>query len=202
MRKTLVRIPLAAAVLFMVVSIGASEARRSATVSYFSPPAIPEVISKASAATVGPRELPAQLIIPAINADIHVIEVGVTKENIMDTPHNFTEAGWYSLGTIPGQIGSAVVDAHVDNGADVPGVFKHLRDLQAGDDIYVKTEQGSQIHFKVTASEAYPYAQVPMDDIVHRNDGAYLRLITCHGTWMPEKNTYDQRLVVTAVLAE
>jgi sortase (surface protein transpeptidase) len=217
MRKKIIRLPLFVAVLFIgIASVYQSHNQIShingQPVQNVTPSinqktsqiiqSVLPVVSEASAATIAPKELPKELIIPVINADIPVIEVGVTKTNIMDTPHNFTQAGWYNLGTIPGQMGSAVINAHVDNGGSIPGVFKHLRDLQVSDDIYVITKQGSKIHFKVINSQAYAYKDVPMDDIVHRNDGAYLRLITCHGTWLPAKNTYDQRLVVTAVLAE
>src|SRR5581483_2097891 len=65
--------------------------------------------------------LPSRLVIPALSIDANVQYVGVTATGNMATPHGFADVGWYKLGTIPGNQGSAVIAGHVDNGLGMPG---------------------------------------------------------------------------------
>src|ERR1700722_17102742 len=58
---------------------------------------------------------PNRIIIPTAGVNVPIINVGVTPQGNLDVPHNFTQAGWYMYGTVPGAIGSAVIDGHVDN---------------------------------------------------------------------------------------
>ena len=127
-------------------------------------------------------------------------DVGTNGAGDMSDPSNFTDVAWYKYGTVPGQIGSAVIDGHVDNGLSLAGVFKHLKDIQSGDDIYVVTESGQKLHFVVSSVDSYPYKDAPTAQIFEQNDKAYLKLLTCTGAWVPGDRTYDHRLVVTAVL--
>ncbi len=156
-------------------------------------PAIPEATAQVS-------DHPRLLTIPAARVNAKIIDVGVTPANNLDVPHNFVDAGWYKYGIKPGQTGSAVLDGHVDNGASIDGVFKHLRDLVPGDDISVTDGAGTVSRFKVVNSAIYGYKDFPSQEIFNQADGRYLKIITCHGTFIPSEDTYDQRLVVTAVL--
>lgn len=149
-----------------------------------------------------PSELPSRLQIPALSIDAHVQDVGVNGAGNMSAPSNFTDVAWYKNGTRPGQIGSAVMAGHVDNGLSLAGVFKHLSDISPGDDIYVVTEKGTRIHFVVLSVDAFDYKNAPVDQIFNQHDKAYLKLLTCTGDWVPGDRTYDHRLVVTAVLAQ
>jgi sortase (surface protein transpeptidase) len=152
------------------------------------------------ASTSIPSNYPSRLLIPSLNIDANVQKVGINAKGAMGTPNNFTDVAWYKYGVIPGNIGSAVIDGHVDNGLALAGVFKHLVDIKPGDDIYVVNEAGNKIHFTVTTVDTYNYKFVPVEDIFNNQNGSHLRLITCGGTWVPSGRTYDERLVVTAVL--
>jgi LPXTG-site transpeptidase (sortase) family protein len=143
---------------------------------------------------------PVSISIPRIDVRAKVIPMGVTPGGILDTPHNFVDVGWYRYGTMPGDIGSAVIDGHVDNGASIDGVFKHLNELKPGDDIQITTVSGSIFTFKVAVTDVYTTATVPMETILRATGARMLRIITCHGTYIPQKRTYDERLVVTAIL--
>ncbi len=137
-----------------------------------------------------------QLTIPAIKVNAPVKALGLTSDGKMAVPDNFTEVAWYSLGTTPGQNGNAVMAAHVDNGSSIPGVFKHLSSLKIGDDIYVTDTNGATLHFRVNATKVYDYRTTDTDEVFGRSDAAHLNFITCHGTFMPALNTYNERLVV------
>jgi hypothetical protein len=77
----------------------------------------------AEAAVLG---VPTNLNIPNAKVTTNIIEVGITPKGNLDVPGNYTEVGWYKYGTRPGEVGSAVLDGHVDNGGKIPGPFKHF----------------------------------------------------------------------------
>jgi len=147
-------------------------------------------------------DYPVRFRIPSIGVNAAIQYVGVTKTGAMGTPNNFTDVAWYKDGSAPGEVGSAVIDGHVDNGLALAGVFKKLNQVAVGDDIYVQTASSSALHFSVVDIESYPYKDVPTGQIFNRTDAARLNLITCEGIWVPNEKTYDQRLVVYAVLVK
>lgn len=130
-----------------------------------------------------------------------VQHVGRAKSGNMAVPTNFTDAGWYREGTVPGNVGSAVIDGHVDNALGLPGVFVRLGELAAGDDIYIETEEGNTLHFVVEEATSYAVEDVPREVLFNRSDASRLNLITCQGNWVSDKKMYDRRLVVYARLA-
>lgn len=146
--------------------------------------------------TLPPAEEPVTMRIPKLNIDTKIQQTGVNSKGNMGVPTNYTDVAWYKHGTIPGQIGSAVIDGHVDNGLGLAGVFKNLHQLAKGDDVYVITKSGRELHFVVEESATYPYRAVPLETLFARSDDARLNLITCGGSWVKTDKTYDQRFVV------
>lgn len=164
----------------------------------------PIEISSASTAkfpAVNPIATPKHISIPKALVNAPVIDVGITEDGKMDVPNNYTQTGWYKYGTLPGKIGSAVIDGHVDDGGKIPGPFKNLKKVKAGDDIYVTMSDGSILKYFVLSADVYKTDSFPGEKVFHESGKAYLKIITCHGKWVAKKNTYDQRLVVKAVLA-
>ena len=143
-------------------------------------------------------ELPARLMIPALEIDTVVQHIGLAPDNSgeMDVPSNFTDVGWYEYGVRPGMSGSAVIAGHLD-GRDVPeAVFYDLHTLQVGDEVIVRTVAGVDDVFVVTRIETYAH-DAPTDDVFISTDGAArLNLITCSGEWVADENLYDERTVV------
>lgn len=160
-------------------------------------------------AAVKPKpSYPAKLIIPSINVDAPVQMVGVTAGGAIGTPDSFFKTGWYAGGTVPGAAGTAVIDGHVDNGLGLAGVFKQLSDVKVGDTVHVVTNAGKTITFKVIATHAYDYSKTPANALFGPPSSvvaispnmSFLNLITCTGDWLPAQKTYNQRLIVTAML--
>lgn len=150
-------------------------------------------IQASAPATAASR--PVRLIIPSIGLDDPIEGVGVDKNGDMAVPSGKTSnVGWYDKGTIPGQIGSAVIDAHVF------AAFAQLKQLPIGADIYVQTESGATLHFVAEEADTYPLAEVPVRRLFTGNDAARLNLITCAGRLIDNNTTYDHRLIVYAVL--
>lgn len=159
-------------------------------------------VSAATSTRVLDFENPIRLAIPSISVDAKVEEVGVARNGTMAIPSTFHTVGWYKYGTVPGEMGSAVMGGHYDNGLSLDGVFKNLKNMKPGDDIFVYDRDNTEIHFKVVSMDMYGYKEVPVDAIFNDNDRPLLRLITCDGQWIKKEKTYDARLVVTAILAE
>jgi LPXTG-site transpeptidase (sortase) family protein len=144
-----------------------------------------------------PLDNPSRLIIPSIRLDTSVQEVGITSNGEMDVPDGRSKnVGWYRYGTIPGDTGSAVMDAHVY------AAFAKLRYVKVGDDIYVVNAKGEKLHFRVTDSRVYALDELPLQQIFNDTDGRHLNFITCARTFIPSLNTYSHRLVVYTELVE
>jgi LPXTG-site transpeptidase (sortase) family protein len=158
---------------------------------------LPISINKNIPVPVYPATYPKQLRIPLIKVDAKIQYIGLSANEKMATPNNFTDVGWFQNGVIPGNKGSAVIDGHVDNGLAFPAVFANLGNLNIGDDIYIDTIGGDTLHFQVTNIKNYD-ADAETSEIFNQNDGNYLKLITCAGTWSILHRTHDQRLVITA----
>ena len=140
--------------------------------------------------------LPAQLIIPAISLNAPIVGVGVNDKGEMDVPNGATnQVGWYKEGTLPGALGSAVLDAHVF------AAFKNLNKVKVGDSISVMTEGGRQIRWVISRVAVYSLADVPNEEMFTEADQPRLNLITCAGTFLPGQGTYSHRLVVYATLS-
>ncbi|MBI4160789.1 MAG: class F sortase [Candidatus Yanofskybacteria bacterium] len=140
---------------------------------------------------------PIRLRIPTLEINAKVQKVGINTKGNMAAPSNFKDVGWYKYGALPGDMGSSVMAGHVDNGLAFAGVFKRLGELKKGDDVYVDTDDGKRIRFRVIGSQVYDYdANVP--EVFAERDGRYLKLITCTGTWIQSNRTHNKRLVVIA----
>src|SRR3989344_3298298 len=90
-------------------------------------------------------------------------------------------AGWYTLGPVPGEIGSAVIDGHSGWKDNIPAVFDTLYKLQIGDKIFIQNNSGEAVVFIVREIKTYnPEADASAVFLSH--DGkSHLNLITCAG---------------------
>ena len=139
-----------------------------------------------------------KISIPAIKLDTDVREVGLTANGDMAAPRGAMDAGWYKFGFKPGEKGNAVIAGHLDTYKNTDGVFRNINRLQAGDDIYITGESGTQTHFIVRATDTYDGESAPLADIFGASDKPRLNLITCAGAWDSKKHMYSHRLVVSA----
>ena len=158
----------------------------------------------ASSVTTGDVGLPERLIIPKIGVDADVQHVGVTRKGNMAAPNNFVDTGWYKYGTVPGDLGSAVIAGHEDNAVSTPGVFYDLHQLEVGDIIEVVGENGGTLTFRVVDKKIHPYNLTgpELEKIFNTQGKARLNLITCAGDWLPAAKTNDKRLVIYTELVK
>lgn len=142
--------------------------------------------------------LPLRLVIPAIAVNAAVERVGIVANGDLATPtiHPWDDVGWYDLGTIPGERGSAVIDGHLDRPGGYPAVFWNLHYLHSGDLVTVIETRGETLRYRVTQVAFYTPQAAPLQDIFGNNGGYYLNLITCAGDWIPSQRQTTLRLVV------
>jgi sortase A len=148
---------------------------------------------------------PERVLIPSIGVDAATEDLGIRAGSRMAAPASFHTVGWYKYGVAPGQVGTAVMYGHLDNGFGLSGVFLDLHKVALGDDIEIKNAAGGTLRFTVDDIETYPYLSVPARALGGAaGDGkAHIALMTCAGNWTYDKNegmTYDHRLVVYATL--
>lgn len=145
---------------------------------------------------------PNHIEIPSISLNANVVQVGVTKDNVMEVPHDTSEVGWYNLGAKPGDTGGAILTAHYDTTTGRPAIFYNLRKLKPGDIIYIKMEDNQELLFQVTDLFSEPVNNFPTDLLFGNFPDKKLILITCDGVWNPLEKNYSKRLVVYATLWE
>lgn len=141
--------------------------------------------------------LPVRITIPKISVDAAIESIGLTPQGAVDVPKEPANAAWYNLGPRPGESGNAIIVGHYGrwkNGK--ASVFDNLRQLVAGDKVYVQDDAGVIATFVVREQQRYePDAIVPEVFIADDNQ-SYLNLITCEGVWSEIDQSYSKRLVV------
>ena len=152
--------------------------------------------SDQAAAAAQVSHQPTHIQVGAISLTAEVIPVGVDAKSQFDVPAAKT-VGWYRYGPTPGQPGASVLAAHVDyNGAR--GAFYDLSKLKPGDRVEVVMDDGAKLHFTVTGVYEIQKHELPAEELFRKDGAPVLNLITCGGTFNPEKHSYNANVVVTA----
>lgn len=155
------------------------------------PPVEPEEVEPAETVTA-----PTRLAIPGISIDAAVVDVGLEDDGAMEIPEDVSTVGWYELGVMPGETGTAVVAGHVDSSTQGRGAFFDLRNLEVDDVVTVDHEDGSTSEWRVTARTIYPKDELPIADIFTRFGDTRLVLITCGGAFDNTTRHYEDNVVV------
>ncbi len=140
--------------------------------------------------------LPVRLLIPVINVNAAIQDVGVNTKGEMDVPSNTADVGWFKLGSRPGEKGSAVISGHFNGKDGEAAVFTNLQKLKQGDKLYIEDDSGTSFAFVVRESLIYNPGFA--EEVFSLNDIAHLNLVTCDGVWDGAKKSYSKRLVVFA----
>jgi hypothetical protein len=149
-----------------------------------------------------PRSVPVSVHIPAIGVSTQLLDLGLNRDGTIEVPSltsDANEAAWYKYSATPGEIGSSVIEGHVDSYAG-PAVFFRLGGLHPGDAIDVTLADGVTAIFRVTGVREYPKTEFPDRLIYGSTDYAALRLITCGGTFDATTGHYLSSTVVFASL--
>ena len=149
-----------------------------------------------------PRSMPVSVNIPAIGVDSRLLHLGLNADGTIQVPSLETsadEAAWYKYSATPGQIGSSVIEGHVDSYQGA-AVFFRLGALRPGDTVNVTLADGVTAVFRVTGVREYTKSRFPAKAIYGATNFAALRLITCGGAFDYATGHYLSSTVVFASL--
>ncbi len=147
----------------------------------------------------GPPSAPVQLTIGAIGVETGLVRLGLDAGSALQVPEDFSQAGWFSGGPLPGEQGPAVIVGHVDSRSG-PAVFYRLRELAPGDVVQVRRADGVSLRFAVEGVHQYPKAAFPKGAVFGPVSWRALRLVTCGGSFDHQRHSYRDNLVVDARL--
>jgi Sortase domain len=145
---------------------------------------------------------PVSVSIPEIGVQSKLLHLGLNQDGTIQVPNLVTsanEAAWYKYSVTPGQIGTAVIEGHVDSYRG-PAVFFRLGALRPGNHIDVTLSDGITAVFRVTGVREYDKDKYPANIIYAPANYAALRLITCGGDFNPVTGHYLSSVVVFASL--
>lgn len=145
---------------------------------------------------------PVSVSIPAIGVKSKLLHLGRNKDGTIQVPSLITsanEAAWYKYSATPGQIGTSVIEGHVDSYGG-PAVFYRLGALRPGNRVNVTLADGITAVFLVTGVREYLKDKYPANTIYAPANFAALRLITCGGGFDAVTGHYLSAVVVYASL--
>lgn len=147
------------------------------------------------------RSAPVTIRIPRIGVNAPVMKVGRDADGTVQVPpleeHNLT--GWYRPGPAPGQRGAAVILGHVDSTTGI-SVFYYLKDLHAGNKVYVTLADGKVAVFAVDGLQRVAKDAFPTASVYGKAGYPSLRLITCGGPFDEATGHYVDNIIVYAHL--
>ncbi|WP_103501976.1 MULTISPECIES: class F sortase [Streptomyces] len=152
---------------------------------------------------LGGSATPLRVEIASIGVRADIIPRGVDADGGVEPPPYEAPdiAGWYRGGPSPGAEGAALLVGHVDTETD-RAVFYNLSSMEPGGEVTVVRSDGSTATFTVEAVEVIDRDDFDPDAVYGAHDArrAELRLITCGGTFDPDRRSYSANVVVSAYL--
>ncbi|MCL1918206.1 MAG: class F sortase [Peptococcaceae bacterium] len=142
----------------------------------------------------GAAQTPTKIVISKIGVNEGIIPVGLDATGAIATTKGAFGITWYTAYSSPGWGTNAILTGHhIYNGQS--GSFVRLKDLVAGDIMYIYYADGSIGRFIMKTSTLYEANSVP--EYAVANTGTQrTTIITCGGNRFPQGG-YSHRLVVT-----
>ena len=146
-----------------------------------------------------PPTHPKNLKIPKLGINANVYPMGLTSGGAIDAPKTAWDVGWYEKSALPGENGAMLIDGHVNDSFNTPGVFSQLQDLKSEDSLSVERGDGKLYTYTVISTEKQPVDHVDMSRLLHAaTSKPALHLITCSGQYSTKSKTYSERVIVFA----
>ncbi len=141
---------------------------------------------------------PIRIVVPSIQVDAAIVELGVKPNGEMDSPDGPSPVGWYNFSPTPGNPGNTVMSGHRDWHTGVTGVFWRLSEIRPGDRISVQLMDGSRVEYIAAVSALLSEDEFPIGEVVGHTDVETITLISCEGIFNSATLGYDKRRVVWA----
>ena len=155
----------------------------------------------------GPRfDTQWELILPSAGIRAAVVQVGLTADGAMGSPDNPFVVGWFNRSALPGELGNALLGGHRDyqdrDGNIDVGVCWKLDETSVGDQLIMFDEAQNRYYvydivdkatIRPDSKEAIKYLSQTRESVI--------TLITCSGDFDAETHSYEERLIVVALLS-
>jgi sortase A len=150
-----------------------------------------------------PFDEPRRITIPRLGINARVKPLDLKANNVLDAPASIYDAGWYEHSAKPGENGATLIDGHV-HGLTKRGIFYNLKKLDVGDEIEIERGDGKIFKYSVIRKQSYDRNAMDMASALVSIDPSLpgLNLITCDGPLDKKNNTYEDRLLIQAVLVD
>ncbi|MCH8813731.1 MAG: class F sortase [Chloroflexi bacterium] len=143
---------------------------------------------------------PYRLVIDKLGVDAPIATFGLDENAVPQVPYDAALVAWYDFSSSPGTGSNAVFAGHKTWRGDA--VFLKLEDLNIGDDIELRGEDGGQILYRVSETVLVDPADRSALDWMKATETDSVTLITCGGTWFETNDfagaDYTLRVVVRA----
>jgi sortase (surface protein transpeptidase) len=146
---------------------------------------------------IGPR--PSGIQVESIGVKTWITAIGVDPNRAIRVPHRADIVGWWSGGSVPGEIGPTVLVGHFDSKSRA-GVFERLKDVKVSDLVIISQTDGSTYTYFVTEVQQLKKTAFPTERVYGRTKESALRLVTCGGKFDRSTGHYVENTVVYADL--
>ena len=140
---------------------------------------------------------PTAVAISVLDLDLPIRARGVDKAGAMALPETVNELSWYQFGSAPSDSGATVIAGHVDTKTEGIGPLSRLERLKEGDRITLTVGQ-KEIAYRVDEVRQVSKSLLDLDALFTRTGPPRLHLVTCGGTYDPDRGGYQANLVVVA----
>ncbi|MCQ6270743.1 class F sortase [Pseudarthrobacter sp. R1] len=163
------------------------------------PPNVP--VRQATPMPAAPKDpAPRSLTVEGTTINMGIVEVGVSPDGAMEIPEAFDQAGWYRHGPAPGAAaGAAVVAGHVDTTSDL-APLSQLNGLTAGTRVTIERDGAPALNYRVRSVELMAKDKFDGGSLFRRDGPHQLKIVTCGGRWLDDKQDYSDNVIVTAEL--
>jgi LPXTG-site transpeptidase (sortase) family protein len=201
LRRTLVLTLVGAVVLTGCTDPASSREPTSAGVPPAGAPAEPAPIPQAReggpAKSTRIRFAPEVVILPGLASA--PVDPARTVDGELRVPDDPDRVGWWDGSAYAGDpFGNTVIAGHVDSATDGIGYFARLLKVKKGDVVTVRAGSHQQ-RYRVRRVQTVAKLALSEGSRAFEQTGPHqLVLITCTGTFRPERGGYDSNLVITA----
>jgi sortase A len=146
-----------------------------------------------------PTNHPRNLIINKLSITANIQPMGILQNGALEAPKTAWDVGWYNKSALPGSDEKALlIDGHVNDALDSPGVFYHISSLKAGDEMKIERGDREIFTYRVVKVDQLPLEKVDMAGMLESitKDKEGLNLITCGGVYDYKRQTYNDRILV------
>lgn len=139
------------------------------------------------------QQQPVSISFPKAELQCEIVAVGLDGNNI-GTVDSAVIAGWYDQSAAPGEVGNCIINGH--NSFDQQkGIFAYLKEMEPGEEVVVKLENGTYVYYEAMLIEEHPYDDFPQE-FLWTGGQTRLTLITCKGDYDRDQEMSLTRVVV------